>query len=257
VTTIELAWGPVQREMADVLAVEPPDIATVLHQLTQLQDILERIPPDFGENPVADFNRLYRTITASIECRLRAGDFADPVFLELLDVEFAKRYLVALRLWSDPDAETPWAWSVLFRRLRDRTLRALPSAAAGVNAHINYDLPFALVATWEKLGSRPCDGPQHDDYLLINRVFFDAIPGLRRGYLENWQLVIDRLNGKVDDWYQNLLVEVTRDLAWRSAERIWAVRHQPLAVEHIRHSLDRNAALLGCALLSPFCSFLQ
>src|SRR5690349_20198530 len=129
VTTIELAWGPVQQEMAGVLAVEPPDIATILHQLTQLQDILERIPPDFGENPVADFNRLYRTITASIGCRLRAGDFADPVFLELLDVEFEKRYLVALRLWSDPTAETPWAWSVLFRRLRDRTVRALPSAA--------------------------------------------------------------------------------------------------------------------------------
>jgi hypothetical protein len=257
VTTIELAWEPVNREMSDVLAVTPTTIGMVLDQLTQLQDILERVPPDFGENPVADFNRLYRTITAGIAGHLRAGDFADPVFLELLDVEFAKRYLVALRLWSDATAETPWAWSVLFRRLRDRTVRALPAAAAGVNAHINYDLPFALVSTWEQLGAEPCDGPQHDDYLLINRVFFDAIPALRRGYLDRWQLLIDRLNGKLDDWYQNLLVEVTRDLAWHSAERIWRVRHEPLALEHIRASLDRNTALLGCALLSPFCSFLQ
>src|SRR5262245_3570495 len=130
VTTVELPWEPVNREMSDILAVPPTTIGMVLDQLAQVQHMLERVPPDFGDNPVADFNRLYRTITASIDCHLRAGDFADPAFLELLDVEFAKRYLLALRLWSDPTAETPSAWSVLFRRLRDRTVRALPAAAA-------------------------------------------------------------------------------------------------------------------------------
>jgi hypothetical protein len=243
--------------MNDVLAVTPADIVTVLDQLAEVQRLLDRVPPDFGDNPVSDFNRLYRTITASIYGRLQAGHFRDPVFLELLDVEFAKRYLDALRMWSDASDDTPGAWTVLFRRLRDQTVRALPAAAAGVNAHINYDLPFALIATWEQLACEPCEGPQHEDYLLINEVFFDAIPTLRRGYLENWQLFFDHLNGKLDDWYQDLLVEVTRDLAWRSAERIWALRREPVAFERARASLDRNARLLGGLLLSPVGSFLQ
>lgn len=254
---MELAWGPVHRDMTDILTVTPPDIVTVLDQLAEVQRVLDQVPPDYGDNPVSDFNRLYRTITASIYGRLQAGHFADPVFLELLDVEFAKRYLEALRLWSEASMDTPGAWTVLFRRLRDQTVRSLPAAAAGVNAHINYDLPFALIATWEQLACEPCEGPQHQDYLLINEVFFDAIPTLRRGYLENWQLFFDHLNGKLDDWYQNLLVEVTRDLAWRSAERIWALRREPVAFARARASLDRNAELLGGLLLSPVGSFLQ
>ncbi|GAB3936319.1 hypothetical protein GCM10027614_12630 [Micromonospora vulcania] len=81
--------------------------------------------------------------------------------------------------------------------------RPLPSAAAGVNAHINFDLPFALVTTFDHLESEPVDGSdQHHDYLEINNIFADKIPGLRRGYLERWQLLIDMLNGDIDDWYQ-------------------------------------------------------
>jgi hypothetical protein len=253
----ELAWGPVQTHMTDVLCRTPTTIVEVLDQLTEVQALLDQIPPDYGDNPVADFNRLYRTITASIYGRMQAGHFADPRFLEMLDVEFAKRSLVALRLWSDDDPETPGAWTVLFKRLRDTSIRSLPAAAAGVNAHINFDLPFALIATWEQLDCAPCEGPQHEDYLLINEVFFDAIPSLRRGYLERWQLIFDHLNGRIDDWYQNLLVEVTRDLAWRSAERIWSLRQLPDQYLQARAALDRNAELLGRMLLSPLGGFLQ
>jgi hypothetical protein len=253
----ELAWGPVQPDMTGVLARTPRTIGEVLDQLSDVQALLDQIPPDFGENPIADFNRLYRTITASIDEHLRAGSFADPRFLQTLDVEFAKRYLAALRLWSVDSVDTPGAWTVLFKRLRDTRVRSLPSAAAGVNAHINYDLPFALVATWEQVGAEPGEGPQHRDYLLINDVFFDAIPALRRGYLQPWQLVVDKLNGRLDDWYQNLLVEAVRDLAWRSAERIWPIRHQPDRYDELRVALDRNAEVLGAMLLSRLGNYLQ
>jgi hypothetical protein len=258
----ELAAHPAHRELTELLSVEPLDIATVLRQLTDLQDVLTRLAPEEntdgnGENPVANFNRLYRTITAKIVDGLRAGTFEDPVFLELLDIEFAKRYLHAMRLWCGASPHTPRCWRVLFDKLRDTEIRPLPAASAGVNAHINYDLPFALISTWQQLGSDPDNEQQHRDYLQINEVFFDAIPALRRSYLTTWQLTIDRLNGKLDDWSQNLLVEFTRALAWQSAQRSWPMRDNLVSMRNAQSSLDDNTTLIGRALLSPISGFLQ
>jgi hypothetical protein len=252
----ELRWGHVHDEIIEVLGHRPTDVAGVVEDLAALQILLEAATPNDRENPVADFNHLYWVITKTIDDRLSVGAFADPEFLTLLDIEFAERYFEALRCWGNR-TETPAAWQVLFRRLRDESVRSLPSAAAGVNAHINYDLPFALINTWEKLGSGPDNDAQHRDYLYINEIFFDRIPELRRSYLSTWQICIDRLNGKIDDWYQNRLVEFTRDIAWRDAARMWPSRDDPEAMEGERIRLDRHTAFLGWALLSPVGSLLQ
>jgi hypothetical protein len=253
-----LIWGPVDQDMADLLADDPLDVPGVVARLTDLQAVLEAMPPLYASNPVADFNRLYRTITFNILQRLKASAFADSAFLALLDVEFAKRYFQALRLWGARSPVTPSVWRVLFERMDGPDARPLPSAAAGVNAHINYDLPFALVSTFDQLGLSPVDHTsQHRDYLQVNDVFADEIPGLRRGFLEDWQICLDAINGRLDDWYQNLLVEITRDFAWRASQRLWAVRHDITEVQAERAGLDRNATLLGRALLSPLCQFLQ
>jgi hypothetical protein len=253
----ELPWGPAHPEIMTVLAREPQDVADVVRLLTDLQDHLEAADPLDGENGVADFNLLYRTITAEILERLEAGAFADPKFLTLLDVEFAKRYLNALRLWGEGSHDTPEAWKVLFEKLHDQRVHPLPAAAAGVNAHVNYDLPFALISTWEGLGSSPDNDQQHGDYLLVNDVFFAKIPTLRRSYLKSWQLFFDRMNGTLDDWYEDRMVELARNLAWRDARRIWTMRQDADAVREVEETLDRQAAFLGWALLSPACRFLQ
>ena len=65
------------------------------------------MPPLLESNPLADFNKLYLTITTSVLERLYAGRFADPAFLSRLDVEFAARYFDALRQWSDASAGLP------------------------------------------------------------------------------------------------------------------------------------------------------
>jgi Family of unknown function (DUF5995) len=234
----------------------PTDIAGVVETLIAVQEVLDKVPPIFHENPVADFNVLYTTITTEIRDRHLRREFADPTFLNLLDVEFGKRYFDALRAWAT-GTPVPLTWAVLFDRCQDVDLRSLPCAVAGVNAHINYDLPFALLSTWDQVGFMPAGSSQHEDYLLINQVFFDAIPGLRRGYLQRWQLAVDRINGKFDDWYQNLLVELTRARAWDRGVELWRQRADPVAVELARATFDHQAAVVGRVLLSPFCSLLQ
>jgi hypothetical protein len=253
-----LAWGPVQQDMTSLLADSPDDVPAVVDQLTKLQDILDRVPPLLGSNPLADFNKLYLRITTSVLERLYAGSFADPAFLSRLDVEFAARYFDAIRAWSDASACCPRVWAVLFGRVAGPDCRPLPAAAAGVNAHINFDLPFALVTTFDHLGSGPVDdSDQHHDYLQINDIFAEAIPGLRRGYLEKWQLLIDTMNGDLDDWWQGEVVDYTRNVAWRNAQKLWAMRHDLTRTAEERKRLDGHAAALSRLLLSPLGEFLQ
>jgi hypothetical protein len=251
-------WGPVHQDMCALLTRHPEDVPAVVDQLAKLQDVLERIPPLLAGNPLADFNKLYLRITTSVLERLYEGRFEDPQFLSRLDVEFAARYFDALRSFSDGHVSCPKVWHILFARLPGPDARPLPSAAAGVNAHINFDLAFALVTTFDHIGSDPVDeSAQHRDYLQINDIFAEAIPELRRGYLEKWQLLLDTMNGDLDDWWQGEVVEYTRNVAWRNAQKLWACRHDLAATAKERERLDGTAAALGRLLLSPLGSFLQ
>lgn len=253
----KLPWGPAQRDMEAALAPEPHSIASVVKQLDEIQDALGRVPELYHENPIADFNNLYLTITRRILERDRAGDFNDPAFLNRLDVEFAIRYFDALRLFGSGATAVPASWIVLLGRYNDASLRSLPCAVAGVNAHINFDLAFALVATWQRLGHAADHSAQHHDYLLVNDVFADEIPGLRRRFLRGWQRCVDALNGDFDDWYQNMLVECTRGRAWERAQELWQQRDDREAFDRLRLQMDRETARIGRILLSPFCAFIQ
>jgi hypothetical protein len=241
-------WAPAHQEVAELCAVAPTDIGGVLTRLSAAQKIFDGLPPPAG-NRVAAFNSLYLTITDRVATSLTGAGVRDPEFLELLDVEFAKRYFDALRLWGADDATTPDAWEVLFRRAQYAGLSKLTAATLGVNAHINHDLALALVSTWEQLGA-PTDDVIHPDYLLINDIFFEEIPTLRRRYSTAWQLRIDHLVGDLDDWSQRVLVAATRAHAWDQAQRLWQLRDDSADLAHALQLMDRAAALVGETLIT-------
>ena len=241
-------WAPAQVAMAEIVATQPADIGAVLARLNAVQKVLDVLPPTPALNRVGAFNSLYYTITDRVATALRGPDVADPAFLELLDVEFAKRYFHALRLWGEDDDATPDAWEVLFCRGQDKRVTRLTAAMLGVNAHINFDLALALIATWEQFG--PPGDDLHPDYRLINKIFYEEIPGLRRRYSTPWQLKIDQLCGDLDDWSQRLLVLSTRALAWEQAVRIWPLRADAEDFAHAQQLMDHAAAYLGESLIA-------
>jgi Family of unknown function (DUF5995) len=229
--------------MAAVLSDQPTSIGEVIAKLQDVQSILDDLPPSRANNRVAAFNALYLTITRRVDGAL--GSVAtSPEFLELLDVEFAKRYFAALDLWNHDDDATPDVWEVLFKRARDVQMSTLAAAMLGVNAHINHDLSLALIATWNELGA-PTDDVPHPDYLLVNQIFYEEIPPLRRSFSTQWQLEIDGFVGPLDDWSQRMLVTVTRAHAWDQALRLWQLRNDPDDFEQARLTMDRAASLVG------------
>ena len=236
-------WEPAQEAMAAVLSDQPTDIGGVISKLQQVQSILDDLPPSRANNRVAAFNDLYLRITRRVDGALSSGA-TEPDFLELLDVEFGKRYFDALDLWNRDDDATPDVWEVLFKRARDEQMSTLVAAMLGVNAHINHDLSLALIATWNELGA-PSDDVPHPDYLLVNEIFYEEIPPLRQSFSTEWQLAIDGFVGPLDDWSQRLLVTVTRAHAWDQARRLWQLRHDSDDFEQARLTMDRAASVVG------------
>ena len=92
------------------------------------------------------FHATYLRTTRAVRDALRAGLFSDPEWVERWDVAFADLYLDALTADRDGRA-VPRPWTVAFRAARDQpSAPALRHVLLGMNAHINYDLPQALLA---------------------------------------------------------------------------------------------------------------
>jgi hypothetical protein len=249
-------WEAIADDVATALATEPTDISEVIVRQEALQVILEHLPG--GKlGPAACFNTLYRTITGFIEERSKRDEFADNPFLVALDVEFARRYFAAVgAAAAGGDAKLPRVWGVLFDAGLD--LSPMASAALGVNAHINYDLAFALVGTLQQLGDEQAfpadDSKQMAAYLAVNEIFHQAMPGLMQEFAgkDHYVRAVIRLAGHLGDVVADGAVDMTRGLAWDVAKaELWPVRGKPDDLTRRGEELDMLATGIGWLVRSP------
>jgi len=89
------------------------------------------------------FHATYQRTTIAVAEELDRGGFADPEWVERWDVAFADLYLDALEA-SLAGRAPARPWEVAFNASAD--LPPLRHVLLGMNAHINYDLPQALIA---------------------------------------------------------------------------------------------------------------
>lgn len=118
-------------------------------------------PMQVAGDPRRFFHATYLRTTRAVRDALRAGRFGDPDWVERWDVAFADLYLDALRADS-AGGPVPGPWAIAFRTGRERPdAPALRHVLLGMNAHINYDLPQALLAV--------ISGPEFGDPALLGR----------------------------------------------------------------------------------------
>ena len=91
------------------------------------------------------FHATYLRTTRAVRDALRDGLFADPDWVQRWDVAFADLYLRALTSRpGTPGSAAPW--EVAFRAAREHPdLPPLRHVLLGINAHVNFDLPQALL----------------------------------------------------------------------------------------------------------------
>jgi Family of unknown function (DUF5995) len=199
---------------------------------------------------LACFNYLYRRITEEVLREVEAGMFQDNTFLVALDVEFARRYLHAIALYGVDPRSAPRSWQVLLDARSNPHIAPMQFAVTGVNAHVNFDLPFALVAACEAIGSPLGSDTQRQDYQRINQIFAGQMAALRHHFEDADERAIDReavstVNNDVDD----LAVVLSRDAAWHRAKHLWSVRNEPSVIHTETEAMDHLVSLAGRGLL--------
>lgn len=197
------------------------------------------------------FNWLYLQVTQAVETRVAAGGFADSSWLAELDVQFARLYFSALQS-SLSGRDTPGCWEVLFQSRNYNAVARIQFALAGINAHINHDLPEAIVATCQATGSTPeHGGPHYIDYTALNSTLDGLIESAKSTL--NVRLPGDALPpvSRLEDTMAAWSVSAARESAWQNAAHLWQIRGVPLLTDSFLNTLDGLTTVISKTLLVP------
>ena len=231
-----------------------PHIADVIRRLRTIEASAPR------SDGVVCFARLYREVTEGVDAELTRQGFADSRFLERLDIHFAELFFSALESYGRDPAGAPSAWAPLFAQRSHRGVAPLQFALAGMNAHINRDLPVALVTTCHELGFDLREGSrEHTDFERVDALLSQVEARVKRSYLTGWTAWADRLVHRlrrIDDVVAMWDVGRARDAAWTNAQALWALRDDPPLADDYLLTLDRMVGFASRGLLIPADSWL-
>ena len=222
----------------------------------RIADVVERMRALDAVLPEGDgircFNRLYLAVTEAVEERARPGEFADPRWVRWLDVVFANLYFDALRRFAGGRGRVPRAWAALFEARARPGVAPIQFALAGMNAHINRDLPVAVVATCRDRRVAPRRGsPQHRDFGVVDAILAETEARVRAQFAVGLVGVADEALGRLDSVVAMWNARRARQAAWIGAETLWALEPLPFAAARYLSALDRSTGFAGRGLLTP------
>ena len=217
--------------------------------LARMREIDAELP---GGDGVAVFNRVYLTVTERIAELVAplGGDpatFRDVPTMTELDLRFANLWLTAYDADAARRPVAP-AWRPLFEA-RDGGRVPLQYALAGMNSHIEHDLPIAVVDTCTALGLDPDD--LHQDYETVNDVLAQVESTIRRSFLDEVGRTVDDRIGPVVHLLSTWKIDKARDFSWVTAQTLWALRRTSLLRGRFLDSLGHTVGMTSRALLTP------
>ena len=222
--------------LGPILAQTPVGrIEDVVARMTAIDEAL--LPTD----GISCFNKLYLEVTKSVLAAVGQTTFADPAFLTRLDVAFANLFFAALGAFEAGSPDTPHAWSPLFEARANATIAPIQFALAGMNAHINRDLPVALVDIFTAAGAAPSDeSPQYADFERVNGLLAATEKQVKDQYLDGLARKLDAEFHGVDDVVATWSVAAARQAAWTNGEVLWHLRSVGPIERTYLATLDRS-----------------
>jgi hypothetical protein len=219
---------------------------TVDDVIARMESIGSTLPPSDG---VACFNRMYLEVTRAVAQEVDQGSFGDPRFVSDLDVVFANMYFAAVDALSGPPSAWPVAWEPLLAARSNPGIEPIQFALAGMNAHINHDLPIAVVTTCTELATAPEDGSHHADYQKVDALLEASEQSIRESFEPPDVRDVDHHMAAVANLVSNWSIAEARDVAWDTAVALWDVRDHQMATQLLTGSLARTVAMASRCLL--------
>lgn len=223
---------------------------TVHEVIARMREIDASLPADDG---VRVFNRMYLTVTDRIAAIIAEPDgghgatFRNGPAMAELDVHFANLWLAAYEA-DEAGSLVARAWRPIFEARRGERL-PIQYALAGMNTHIEHDLPIAVVDTCRATGLHP--DQLHDDFEAVNDVLAQVEASVRRSFLDAVGRVVDDRIGPVVHLLSTWNIDKARDLAWVTTEMLWALRGTSFLRDRYLEGLGHTVGMTSRALLTP------
>lgn len=212
---------------------------------TDVEGVIARMREIDAELPESDgagvFNRMYLRVTEAVRDHLRADDlFTDAEFMADLDVRFARLWFAAY----DSTKNIPKAWEPLFEA-RSKRVMPIQFALAGMNAHIENDLPLAVCQTCLAHKRSPNSPGVHDDFERVNRLLADVEAEIREEFLKGLDDRVDSEAHAVCAWS----IDKARDFAWVNVETLWELRRSRRLFDAYADMIGRSVGMASRMLL--------
>lgn len=197
------------------------------------------------------FNLLYLRVTQAVYEKPPTGGWHDATWLTRLDITFARLYFDALADSCSDPTKVPRAWMALFEARDNPAIERVQFALAGINAHINHDLPLAAVQTGQDLHLPPDrNSPQYSDFEQVNSVLSEVMPGTLNVLATGMLGELAQETGTIGRLLAMWSVQTARDTAWTNAELLWELQNLPSLSEDVMLVVDRMTGLAGRGLLT-------
>ena len=219
--------------------------ATVTDVIARMQSIDAMLGDDDG---LKWFNRLYLRVTQAVDLQ-PATAWKDAEWLLALDVVFAGLYFDAVAAYLAGSSSVPGSWQAVMEARHRQGIDRIQFALAGMNAHINHDLTFALLKTNAQRGVTPAVGsPQYADYEAVNQLLQQLMPEELQMLATDALGVLAQDTGKAGRLLAFWNICAARDLAWQFAD---SLRTLP-DVAHLAATTtqDQMTGVVGRAILA-------
>jgi uncharacterized protein DUF5995 len=225
---------------------ETQGVSTIPEVIARMQAIDASLGRKDG---VAIFDRLYLEVTRAVDAASAGTEFENQRFIERLDIVFADLYFEAEATIAS-GGSCPVAWRPLVQT-RSQPREPIQFALAGMAAHINHDLPIALITTCEELGLAPeDDSVVHRDYQRVDGLLA-AVETQVAGWFDTGLIadIEDVTPKKTDEAIAMWSIAGARDVAWEHAQLLWHLRHIAPLRDSYLDVLARTTELAARAML--------
>ena len=199
------------------------------------------------------FHATYQRTTVAVAEELKRGGFTDTEWVERWDVAFADLYLDALQAALAGRRPTR-PWDIAFRAPAD--LPPLRHVLLGMNAHINYDLPQALLAviTDEQFDDAELIARRESDHRAIDAVLASRVAAEddELTQISGAGSLLDRLLRPLNRLGTQRFLREAREKVWANAIVLSRARRQgPEAYAGVLAQLEELSAAKVVALQAP------
>jgi hypothetical protein len=212
------------------------------------------------------FLSCYKMMTQNVLAAIQASAFEDTPWVATLMENFAGYYFQALETFDNGPAGPPDVWGIAFHAAQNPHTHVLQNLVLGVNAHINYDLVFALsellASEWAQLSPEQRQ-MRYRDHCHINAIINNTIDEVRDQVIDRYDPLIgeaDKLLGPLDKWMTSLLISEWREEVWKHVTRLLDLEEPDARAAIIQQvhqlSLKRAQDILGKGSLTGLAEFI-